>query len=209
MAPTEIDEALASHPEVVEAAAFALPHPTLGEDVAAAVVLRTPGAVTEDALREFVRGSLAAYKVPTRIVALDELPRGSFGKVRRGELATLAANSLRTEFVAPRNDEEGKVVRIFADVLGLERVGIFGNFFQLGGDSLRGARAVAQAQMVFDSPVALAALFREPTAAGFTAAIRDARSRPEVAAPPSIIAIPRRGTMEKDLLEPFPPAAPG
>ena len=88
VAPREIDEALLDHPAVVQATAFAVPHPTLGEDVAAAVVL-APGVapVGEKELRDFVFGRLAPFKVPSQIVVVDEIPRGATGKLRRIGLA--------------------------------------------------------------------------------------------------------------------------
>ena len=149
VAPAEIEDALALHPEVAQVAAFALPHPTLGEDVAAAVVLRPGATVDEEGLRNFAHAQLAAFKVPTRIMALSELPRGSFDKVRRDELARIAAVELRHEFVPPRDELESAVARIFADVLGVERVGAFDNFFELGGDSLRAMRALGQIESIF------------------------------------------------------------
>jgi acyl-CoA synthetase (AMP-forming)/AMP-acid ligase II len=66
---------------------FALPHETLGEDVAAAAVLRPSASATEAELRRFVGEHLAAFKRPRRIVFLDELPKGPTGKVQRIGLA--------------------------------------------------------------------------------------------------------------------------
>jgi oxalate---CoA ligase len=85
VAPSKVDAAIASHPAVLEAAAFAVPHPTLGEDVACAVVLSTstesPLSVGE--LRRFAAERLARFKVPSRIYFVDEIPRGELGKPQR------------------------------------------------------------------------------------------------------------------------------
>ncbi len=89
IAPLEIDQALLSHPEVEEAAAFGLPHPRLGEDVAAAVVLRRAATITPAQLREFLAQRLAPFKIPRRITALDQLPKGITGKVQRGRLSEM------------------------------------------------------------------------------------------------------------------------
>ena len=75
VAPREIDIALLEHADVVEAAAFAIPHDRLGEDVAAAVVLRDGADVTTAQLRLFVGERLAPYKVPRRVVVVEALPR--------------------------------------------------------------------------------------------------------------------------------------
>ena len=87
ISPQEVDEALAGHPAVAEAAAFAVAHPTLGEDVAAAVVLRSGAATSELELRRFAATRLAAFKVPRRIVFVDALPRSPTGKPQRAALA--------------------------------------------------------------------------------------------------------------------------
>jgi len=85
--PQEVDDALAGHPAVAEAAVFAVAHQTLGEDVAAAVVLRAGAAATEPELRRFAATRLAAFKVPRRIVFVDTLPRTLTGKPQRAVLA--------------------------------------------------------------------------------------------------------------------------
>jgi acyl-CoA synthetase (AMP-forming)/AMP-acid ligase II len=86
IAPLEIDQALLRHPEVAEAAAFAIPHPRLGEDIAAAVVLREGARVTPMDLREFLASQVALFKVPRRIVLIDHLPKGATGKIQRQRL---------------------------------------------------------------------------------------------------------------------------
>ena len=74
------------HPAVIEAAAYAVHHPRLGEDVAAAVVLQPGSTVTEDDLRKFLSTQLASFKVPRRIVFKEKLPKGSTGKLQRKKL---------------------------------------------------------------------------------------------------------------------------
>jgi len=87
VSPRDVDDVLQLHPAVRDAAAFAIPHRTLGEDVCAAVVLED-GAVLDAAdLIRFARERLAAYKVPTRIVFVDRLPRTAVGKIPRHALA--------------------------------------------------------------------------------------------------------------------------
>ena len=89
VSPTEVEDALRSHPEVVDAAVVGLPRAEGGEDVTAAVVLR-PGVTLDDAgekdMRDYCRGRLAAYKVPRRIVAVAELPKSMLGKVLRKQV---------------------------------------------------------------------------------------------------------------------------
>jgi acyl-CoA synthetase (AMP-forming)/AMP-acid ligase II len=87
VAPAEVDEALLEHFAVHQAVVFAIPHDKLGEDVAAAVVLKEGMIATERDLQEFVNGKLAAFKVPRKIVFLDEIPKGATGKLQRIGLA--------------------------------------------------------------------------------------------------------------------------
>src|SRR5262249_60949673 len=85
--PGEVDTVLLEHPAVAQAVTFAVPHPTLGEDVAAAVVLKPGASATVRELRAFVGAHLAPFKVPSRILIPDELPKGPTGKLQRIGLA--------------------------------------------------------------------------------------------------------------------------
>ena len=87
IAPLEVDNVLMEHPAVAQAVTFAMPHDKLGEDVAAAVVLREGTQADEKALRAFVAEHLADFKVPRRIVVLYEIPKGATGKLQRIGLA--------------------------------------------------------------------------------------------------------------------------
>jgi acyl-CoA synthetase (AMP-forming)/AMP-acid ligase II len=82
--PGEVEAALFEHPAVAEAAVAGIPHPVLGEDVAAWVVLRDEADLEE--LRRFLLDRLADYKVPRRITVLDVLPRNESGKVVKSQL---------------------------------------------------------------------------------------------------------------------------
>ena len=84
-----MDDVLTAHPDVKQAVTFALSHPKLGEDVAAAVVMREGAALTERALRDYAASQLAPFKVPARVVFVDEIPKGSTGKLTRIGLAKL------------------------------------------------------------------------------------------------------------------------
>ena len=166
VSPFEVDAALMRHPDVVEAATFAVAHPTLGEDIAAAVVVRN-ASVTSQRLRDFALDQLAAFKVPSHILLVPALPKTPLGKVRRRELADLLAGPLRQKFTLPRGPREEEVARCFASVLGVTSVGAFDNFFQLGGDSLRGAQVVAQFNATGGGHLTTTLLFRRPTVAEF------------------------------------------
>ena len=83
ISPLEVDEILMDHPAVAQCVTFALPHPKLGEDVAAAVVLRDGHEATEKDIRAFAAERVADFKVPRKVLILDEIPKGATGKMQR------------------------------------------------------------------------------------------------------------------------------
>ena len=96
VAPSEVEDALRSHPSVADVAVVGLPSDHSGEEVVAAVVLTAGAELDEQGLRDFVRPNLAGYKVPKRIIAVDELPKSLIGKVIRREVRErLQAQGLR------------------------------------------------------------------------------------------------------------------
>ena len=87
VSPLEVDAVLLDHPAVAQAVTFALPHPKLGEEVAAAIVLAEGAEADERSLRDFAAQRLADFKVPRRVVIVEEIPKGATGKVQRIGLA--------------------------------------------------------------------------------------------------------------------------
>jgi acyl-CoA synthetase (AMP-forming)/AMP-acid ligase II len=87
ISPLEVDTALMDHPAIAQLITFAAPHPIFGEEVAVAVVLREGEALDEEGLRRFAATKLAAYKAPSRVVFVDEIPKGATGKLQRIGLA--------------------------------------------------------------------------------------------------------------------------
>jgi acyl carrier protein len=119
-------------------------------------------------LRESLRAILPEYMVPTSFVMLEALPRTPNQKVDRKALPAPAGMSPGSakEYAAPRTPLEKEVARVFGDVLGLERVGLDDDFFQLGGHSLLVVRAVARLRDAMSVEVPFRTLFVEPTVAG-------------------------------------------
>ena len=87
ISPREVDDVLMDHPAVQQVVTFAVPHPKLGEEVAAAVVLREGMDATPQDVRDFAMTRLAAFKCPKTVVILDEIPKGPTGKLQRIGLA--------------------------------------------------------------------------------------------------------------------------
>ncbi|HEY3738775.1 MAG TPA: AMP-binding protein, partial [Bryobacteraceae bacterium] len=138
MLPGEVENALTAHPAVEEAVAFGVPHPTLGEDVMAVVVLK-PGAVaTESELRRFAGTRIADFKLPRRIVFESVIPKSPTGKPVRANLAALLAPKLNSisGVAAAATEVERRLAGIWQKILQLEDIGVRDDFFQLGGNSL-------------------------------------------------------------------------
>ena len=87
ISPLEVDDVLMDHPAVAQVVTFAMPHPKLGEEVAAAVVLREGMEATETEIRGFCSERLADFKVPRKVLILEEIPKGATGKLQRIGLA--------------------------------------------------------------------------------------------------------------------------
>jgi acyl-CoA synthetase (AMP-forming)/AMP-acid ligase II/aryl carrier-like protein len=182
VSPGEVDEALLEHAAVRQAVAFGVPHATLGEDVAAAVVLKDGATETADQIRAFLFGRLAEFKIPSQLVIVDEIPKGATGKIQRIGLEAKFAERLKPAFVAPRDATEAQVAAIFAEVLGIGEVGAFDNFFALGGDSLRGFQALARIRARLQVDLSIVDLFKAPTVAQSAQEVSRARREAEKSA---------------------------
>jgi acyl-coenzyme A synthetase/AMP-(fatty) acid ligase/thioesterase domain-containing protein len=176
--PSEVDVAIASHPAVLDAATFAIPHPTLGEDVACAVVLRTSPSteapVSAVELRRFAAQRLAKFKVPRRIYFVDQIPRSELGKPQRWLLTeTIVSKSTALPLpadVKERKSDDAKDVlyelhAIWSRILDRYDLGFDDDFFCAGGDSLAAINMLVEVDQHFGSLTsALAASFLdEPT----------------------------------------------
>jgi oxalate---CoA ligase len=148
-----------------------VPHPRLGEDLAAAVVLKAGATLSEREVREFAFAKLADFKVPSQVIFLNEIPKGPTGKLQRIGLHAKLTDQLRTEFVAPSTPTERQLADLWAAVLGVERVGITENFFSLGGDSLLATQVSSRIRDAFGVELPLPAIFHEPTIAALAQAV--------------------------------------
>lgn len=154
IAPSEIDHVLLEHPGVAQAVTCAVEDARLGEDVIAVVVRRPGSTLTERELREFASTHIAAFKVPRRIMFVEQIPKGPTGKIQRIGLAKkLGIESLAfaqpggsVSFAAPQTPTELALSEIWSAVLGINRIGVHDNFFELGGDSMAGADVIARAE---------------------------------------------------------------
>lgn len=173
VSPREIDEVLVSHPGVQDAAAFAVPHPHLGQDVAAAVVAKPGTTLTAEELTTHVSSQLAYFKVPKAFYLVPELPRGPGGKLRRRLLPEMVrdlqplAHAEADAAEAPQTDMEKRVAGWWESELKVTGIGRNGDFFELGGDSLTAAAFTVGIEKLLGIQVRPAALFDHPTVTSF------------------------------------------
>ncbi len=170
ISPREVDEVLLDHPNIDQVVTFAAPHTLLGEDVAAAVVLKQGASLTELEIKEFAALKLADFKIPRVVLFVDEIPKGPTGKRQRIGLAqklglTASDPTATTEYAPPTTAIEEKLVQIWSKVLGVEKVGINDNFFGLGGDSILAAQIINRVREVLQVELSFLIFFEQPTVA--------------------------------------------
>ena len=189
IAPREIDDLILGHPGVADAAAFALPHRTLGEEVGLAVVRGPNAEVTAAELIAYCSSRLAPFKVPRTVFFCDELPRAPGGKLQRGRLPEWC----RPELAAPEDpqspgpnpstEQQHVLLDLWRTALELEDVGMNDDFFDLGGDSLRAAELAEQLRNRLRVEIAPAALFDNPTVARLDAYLGASAPAPDAPGP--------------------------
>jgi len=197
IAPQEVDEVLREHPAVAEAVTFAVPHPTLGEDVGSAIVLRPHAAATPKEIRQFATGRIAAFKVPHRVVIVAEIPKGLTGKVQRVGLAAklgLLTNTASPQpSISPRTPLEKTLAEIWAELLQVEQVGLHDDFFALGGDSLLATRVLIRLYEITHVEVEVSLIFEASTVADMAEHIETLIQAARASQDPSAIAcVPRQ-----------------
>lgn len=168
IAPSEIDAALLRHPAVAEAAAFPVPHPRLGEDVAAAVVLRSGAQATAMELRRFLQEELSSFKIPHRLLVLDALPKGATGKVQRRRLSASHGARDREPIAPPQPfrktvDLEFELLRLWRRLLKSDALTIDDDFFECGGDSLLATEMLLEVERLIGHAVPETIMFEAET----------------------------------------------
>uniref|UniRef100_UPI00145FCDFF non-ribosomal peptide synthetase n=1 Tax=Rhodococcus oryzae TaxID=2571143 RepID=UPI00145FCDFF len=178
----EVDAALTAHPSVDFAVTMGRPAPS-GATVLAAYVVAAAGASADpEELTAFAARTLPSHMVPSVVTVLDEIPLTVNGKLDRGALP--APEFVSTAFRAPSTPVEEIVAGTISEVLGLPRVGLDDNFFDLGGNSLIATRVAARLGSVLGVTVPVRLLFESPTVAALAVRVeRDSGSARAVLAP--------------------------
>ena len=151
--PYEIEKAILQHPAVLEAAAFGVPHPRLGESVTAAVVLKPGSSVVERELKDFLATRLAGFKLPRRLWYRSSLPRGHSGKVLRKSLTEAYATSRRA-FVPPDPERllQLEIRDLWRRLLDTQVIDLDDDFFDKGGDSLLATELLIELEAIAGKP---------------------------------------------------------
>jgi acyl carrier protein len=137
------------------------------------IVLNDPTCATQS-LREFVKRQLPDYMIPAYWLILDNLPLTSNGKIDRRALPLPNPELHRSvDYVAPSNPTQEAIAAIFGQVLKLEKVGIYDNFFEIGGNSLQATQVISRLRESFALELPLRRLFEQPTVADLALAVTD------------------------------------
>src|SRR5690606_35780740 len=203
--PAEIESVLASLPGV--SAAVVLPVAADGSLatsgvadalIAFVVPTSTSEGVRTDELRRALQARLPRFMLPARIVAVEHIPLTPNGKVDRKALLTLdpgaaASASAPKAHEAPSTPDQELLAGIFAEVLGLEHVGIHDDFFELGGHSLLATQVVSRIRNAFGLELPVRSLFEAPTVAGLARHLAELRRERDASAAeePPIVPVPR------------------
>ncbi|MFL6284240.1 MAG: amino acid adenylation domain-containing protein, partial [Pyrinomonadaceae bacterium] len=180
----EIEAALSSHAAVRGCAVLVREDEPGDKRVVAYVVAAESvethaesGAVTVTGLREYLKGRLPEYMVPSAFVMLDELPLTLNGKVDRKALPAPDSSSVSSAdtYVAPRDAVEEALCEVWAEVLRLERVGVRDNFFDLGGHSLLATQVVSRVRQLTQVELPLRVFFESPTVEALARYVASAR----------------------------------
>ena len=164
--PCEIEAILRQHEAVIEATVSAGDHASGEKELIAYLEVVQP-APSDDELRRFLKSSLPEYMLPQSFVILEKLPLTANGKINRAALSSPDASKSESDaaFVAPRTSVEEITVRIWSEVLGIERVGVHDNFFDLGGHSLLAISLLSRVRNEFQIELQLRSIVDAPTPA--------------------------------------------
>lgn len=171
----EIEAKLTQHPDVNQAAVIVREDQPGDKRIVAYIVPSLEATPESVELREFVGSGLPEYMVPSAIITMDELPLTPNGKLNRKELPVPDLTALVSDR-APGTPQEEILCDLFAEVLGLSRVGIDDSFFNLGGHSLLASTLMARIRDTFGVEIGIGKLFETPTVSGLVKQLSNGKS---------------------------------
>ncbi|WP_330261192.1 non-ribosomal peptide synthetase [Streptomyces sp. NBC_00539] len=190
--PGEIENVLAAHPAVGQAAVTVVTGPAGPALAGYAVPADGAEAPSAAALRDHLAAALPDYMVPHSLTLLDRFPVTPNGKIDTAALPAPAPAAADRAHVAPRNGTERALCAVWEAVLGHERVGVRDNFFDLGGHSLLATRLLAEVRSALGSTVGIRAFFAAPTVEQLAVALTESPEQDVPADEPAVVRRPRR-----------------
>ncbi|MFB2981139.1 amino acid adenylation domain-containing protein [Microseira sp. BLCC-F43] len=163
----EIEAVLKLHPSVREGV-VSLREDIPGDQRLVAYIVPNNQALDLAEIRSFIEQKLPDYMVPNAFVLLEKLPLLPNGKLDRNNLPAPNISAEIRNYVAPRNPQEQLIADIWAEVLGLEKVGIYDNFLELGGHSLLASLVISRLREALAVELPVSALFESPTVASLS-----------------------------------------
>lgn len=177
----EIEALLLQHPAIAEAVVVARAEQEGDKRLVGYFVLRADfkdKAPSSSELRNYLKANLPDYMVPGIFMAIDQMPRTPIGKVDRKALPVPDRDrpELEHEYVAPRNPVEQMIADLWAKTIGIEKVGVYDNFFDLGGHSLMATQIISRLRNMYNVEIPLRKLFEAPTVANLALVIAEAQA---------------------------------
>jgi amino acid adenylation domain-containing protein/non-ribosomal peptide synthase protein (TIGR01720 family) len=167
--PAEVEQVLQEAPGIHQSVVFTIERDTTHRQLVACVA--TNDVFNKETVLAYVKSRLPEYMVPHKLVQVDSIPLTPNGKINKKKLYDIAVTAFDAEkdYVAPRNEIEEKLTKVWNEVLSLKQAGIHDNFFELGGHSLLAMRAISAIQKETGIEIGIKDLFDYPTIASLSA----------------------------------------
>jgi acyl carrier protein len=164
--PETLERLLNQHEAIADTAVTTRPDSQNNPQIVAYVIPQNGSAPDQQALVSYLRQLLPAYMLPAAFVTLDTFPKTSNGKINYRALpAPTFQIQEGTQYEAPRTPVEEAIADLFSQLTNVEKVGLYDNFFQLGGHSLLITQLASRIQSIFEVELSLRTLFEHPTVA--------------------------------------------
>lgn len=168
ISPREVEEVLLLHPAVKEVVAFAIPHLSLGEVIAVAIVMKRDKIVSQEEFQRYASKHVIYYKVPHKVMFVDDIPKEATGKVNRIGMAEKLGASLnivdeRIVKTSACDELEHKMIDIWRKILKKSDIEIDKGFFNIGGDSLTATFLSVEIEAVFGKYIPVSLIYENDT----------------------------------------------
>lgn len=182
----EIEATLAELPEIQQTAVIVREDSPGDKRLVAYIAPSKERSVELAGIRNYLKRKLPDYMVPSSFVMLDTIPLTPNGKLNRKRLSRAEGGGFENAYVSPRTESEKRITAIWSDVLGIDRIGIFDNFFEIGGNSLLATQMVARLRAVLSVELPVSRVFDRPTVAGVSEAVAQDKLGPATPQEPPI-----------------------